>query len=64
MILEPANYAKWLGEEPAEPPHLMMMLKPYPAEAMEAYPVSARVGNVRNTDATLFEPTDATESFA
>jgi hypothetical protein len=23
---------------------------------MEAYPVSARVGNVKNTDATLFEP--------
>jgi putative SOS response-associated peptidase YedK len=33
-----------------------MALKPYPATAMEAYPVSTRVGNVKNTDATLFEP--------
>ena len=34
----------------------MMMLKPYPATAMEAYPVSTRVGSVKNTDAALFEP--------
>jgi len=34
----------------------MMMLKPYPAEAMAAYPVSTRVGNVKNTDASLIEP--------
>lgn len=56
VILEPANYARWLGEEPTEPPHLMAMLKPYPAEAMEAYPVSVRVGNVKNTNASLVEP--------
>jgi putative SOS response-associated peptidase YedK len=34
----------------------MMMLKPYPADDMEAYPVSTRVGSVKNTDAALFEP--------
>jgi putative SOS response-associated peptidase YedK len=56
VILEPKDYARWLGEEATDPPHLMAMLRPYPAEAMEAYPVSARVGNVKNTDATLFEP--------
>jgi putative SOS response-associated peptidase YedK len=32
------------------------MLKSYPAEGMEAYPVSARVGSVKNTDAALIEP--------
>jgi putative SOS response-associated peptidase YedK len=41
---------------PTALPHLMMMLKPYPATAMEAYPVSTRVGSVKNTDAALFEP--------
>jgi putative SOS response-associated peptidase YedK len=56
VILPPENYARWLGEEPAEPCHLFPMLKPYPADAMEAYPVSARVGNVKNTEAALFEP--------
>jgi putative SOS response-associated peptidase YedK len=55
-ILEPKDYARWLGEEPTEPPHVMMMLKPYLAAAMEAYPVSTRVGSVKNTDAALFEP--------
>ena len=56
MILEPKDYARWLGEKLTEPPHLMMMLKPYPATAMDAYPVSTRVGSVKNTDAALFEP--------
>ena len=56
VILPKENYAKWLGEEATEPPHLMSMLKPYPAEAMEAYPVGSRVGSVKNTDAGLFEP--------
>lgn len=54
-ILDPKNYDRWLGEKPAEPCQLMAMLKPYPAEAMEAYPVSTRVGNVKNTDPALFE---------
>jgi putative SOS response-associated peptidase YedK len=31
------------------------LLTPYPVEAMTAYPVSARVGNVRNDDAQLIE---------
>jgi putative SOS response-associated peptidase YedK len=56
VILDPASYSRWLSEEPTDPPHLMMMLKPYPAEAMEAYPVSTRVGNVKNTEAEVFEP--------
>ncbi|HKF72523.1 MAG TPA: SOS response-associated peptidase [Stellaceae bacterium] len=59
-ILAPENYARWLGEEPTEPCQLFAMLKPYPAEAMEAYPVSTRVGNVKNTEAALFEPLEAT----
>ena len=32
------------------------LLKPYPADDMEAYPVSKRVGNVRNNDAELIAP--------
>ena len=34
----------------------MMMLKPFPAHAMEAYPVGARVGTVKHDDAGLVEP--------
>ena len=37
-------------------PRLRSLLAPYPAEGMIAWPVSARVGNVRNNDASLIEP--------
>jgi putative SOS response-associated peptidase YedK len=32
------------------------LLAPYPAEAMICWPVGARVGNVKNNDASLIEP--------
>jgi len=32
------------------------LLRPYPAERMTAWPVSARVGNVRNNDPELLKP--------
>jgi len=60
VIVDPPHYAKWLGEEPTEPPHLMMMLKPHPADATEVYPVSACIGNVKNTSAALNEPLEGT----
>lgn len=54
VILEPADYARWLtpgdlGQPPVD------LLRPYPAEKMQAWPVSDRVGNVRNDDAALLE---------
>jgi putative SOS response-associated peptidase YedK len=33
-----------------------MILRPYPAERMRAYPVDVRVGNVWNNDPALFNP--------
>jgi putative SOS response-associated peptidase YedK len=35
---------------------LKSLLAPYPAAEMICWPVSARVGNVRNNDASLIEP--------
>ena len=32
------------------------LLKPYPADEMTAWPIGARVGNVRNNDPSLIEP--------
>jgi len=32
-----------------------MILRPYPAALMRAYPVGTRVGNVRNNDAGLLD---------
>jgi hypothetical protein len=53
VVLKPGAWPAWLGEEPADPPQLKALLAPYPAEDMTCWPVSARVGNVRNNDASL-----------
>ncbi|HWE85215.1 MAG TPA: SOS response-associated peptidase [Terracidiphilus sp.] len=51
-ILRREDYSRWL--EPGEPSHLPVdLLKPYDADAMKAWKVSARVGNVRNNDPEL-----------
>lgn len=55
VILEPKDYSRWL--EPAAPERLPVdLLRPLPAEQMVSWPVSDRVGNVRNDDPDLLEP--------
>ncbi len=56
VIVDPANYGKWLGEEPTDPMRLLMILKPSPAEQMERYGVGAAVGNVKNDEPGLLVP--------
>jgi putative SOS response-associated peptidase YedK len=56
VILGPDVWPEWLGEEPANPARLKAVLEPYPAEEMACWPVSTRVGNVKNNDASLIEP--------
>ena len=46
----------WLGETPAGVPQLKALLAPYPSDEMICWPVSARVGNVKNNDPSLIEP--------
>jgi putative SOS response-associated peptidase YedK len=47
VILSPQNYSRWL--DPGEPSQLPIdLLRPYPADEMRAWKVSAAVGNVRN----------------
>jgi putative SOS response-associated peptidase YedK len=58
VILPPETWPLWLGEEPVEPEQLKAVLRPYPAEDMAIWPVSARVGNVRNNDPSLVEPVE------
>ena len=55
VILPPETWSTWLGEEPVEPTQLKSLLVPYKGE-MVAWPVSHRVGNVKNNDASLIEP--------
>ena len=56
VILKPDAWPAWLGEEPADEPKLKALLAPYPTDDMICWPVSARVGNVRNNDSSLIEP--------
>jgi len=45
-----------LGEEPADSPQLKALLISHPSEEMIAWPVSQRVGNVKNNDPGLIAP--------
>jgi putative SOS response-associated peptidase YedK len=60
VILDPGDYDRWLDPETTERPPVDL-LRPYAAERMRAWPVSQRVGNVRNNDAGLLEPSPLTE---
>lgn len=58
VILPSETWSTWLGEEPAEVDQLKSLLVPYAGE-MVAWPVSQRVGNVKNNDRSLIEPIEA-----
>lgn len=55
VILKPGDWSAWLGEDEADDAALKALLVPY-SGSLRIYPVSKRVGNVRNNDASLAEP--------
>jgi putative SOS response-associated peptidase YedK len=60
VILPEEAWARWLGEEPAEKEELqVLLLKPFPAERMRAYPISTRVNSPKNEGAELIEAVPA-----
>ena len=56
VILARDNWPVWLGEEPVNAAQLKTLLAPYPSEELTCWPVSARVGNVKNNDPSLTDP--------
>lgn len=55
LIIAPSDYERWL--DPATPSaEVAAVLRPYPAEEMDALPVSAKVNNTRNDGPQLIEP--------
>ena len=64
VILDPAVYAAWLNPEECSPAEVSPLLQPVAAEAMEAYPVSTLVNNVRNDVPACLEPTGDTVTFS
>jgi putative SOS response-associated peptidase YedK len=56
VILPREAWSAWLGEEAASASELQALLKPFPAERMRAYPVSAKVNSVKNDEPSVLEP--------
>lgn len=54
VILAGADQLAWMDPQ-ADVSHLERMLLPFPADAMMAYPVDVRVGNVRNNSPDLIK---------
>jgi len=45
VILHPTDYAQWLDASPQTPESLQPLIRPFPAELMEAHPVSTLVNS-------------------
>jgi putative SOS response-associated peptidase YedK len=55
VILRPEDESLWLDRSVTEPEMIRHIMGPYPADQMKAYPVSPRVGNVKNNDEDLIK---------
>lgn len=56
VILEGQDYELWLSAEGRQVEHLQSVLKSFPSEQMQAYPVSTAVNNPKNESETCIEP--------
>ena len=57
VILPEEHHAKWLGE--VEDSGLKELLKPFPADQMKMWPISARVNSPKNDDPDILTPIGA-----
>jgi putative SOS response-associated peptidase YedK len=63
VIIEHKDYDRWLvSDEKATVP--ADLLHPYAADQMHAWPISDRVGNIRNNYASLLDPIDTSDEPA
>jgi putative SOS response-associated peptidase YedK len=51
VILAPEDWPKWLGT----PEDRKSLLRPFPPEKMECWPIDKSVGSARNDNASLIE---------
>lgn len=56
VILHPRDYARWLDPSPQTPDQLKPLIKPFPADLMDAYPVSTLVNTPANDIPDLVVP--------
>jgi putative SOS response-associated peptidase YedK len=55
-IIAPQDYDLWLNTQVQTPEQLQPLLRPYPADAMTAYPVSALVNNPKHNSPECIMP--------
>ncbi len=60
VILRPEDYSTWLDPNNQATAELKQLLKPCPAAAMAAHPVSPRVNTAKHDDPVLLEPIEST----
>ncbi len=56
VILQPRDYGEWLDPAPRTPDSLQHLIAAFPADLMEAYPVSALVNSPSNDRAECLQP--------
>jgi putative SOS response-associated peptidase YedK len=56
VILHPSDYGLWLDPRVQQADRLQPLLRAYPPEEMEAYPISRFVNRPNNDDARCIEP--------
>jgi putative SOS response-associated peptidase YedK len=56
VILSPESEALWLDPSVTDPARVLPLLRPFPAELMEAYPVDDAVGSTANDGPALVAP--------
>ena len=59
VILDPEAETRWLDPQVVEGAAVLPLLRPFPAERMEAYPVSTLVSSPQNDGPALIEPAPA-----
>jgi len=59
VILDPQTFDLWLDPSMQDVERVQSLLRPYPAEAMIAYPVSPMVNNARNDNPQCVLPLDS-----
>ena len=58
VILPPEGYDRWLAVEELSPEELGGLLRPYPAQAMEAYPISTFVNDPTHDSPECIQPVE------
>lgn len=58
VILDPADYGHWLDPDMTTD-SIAQLMAPYPAEAMDLYPVHSKVGSPLNDDPSVIDPLPA-----